>query len=142
MHEMSLTFGSYFAATPFSQFRGSHNAPEELEVNTIFMATHFVIERHREALLWSWIVGKWGGQRGVLGRDQKKRMWRELGGREGDTLNLLKATRSTMEDLELNMWMAGVKPPHSPKPKVVGTTKYTWGVSRTHSLMWWLIIAE
>ncbi|KAJ7821639.1 hypothetical protein B0H13DRAFT_2449257, partial [Mycena leptocephala] len=102
MHEMSLTFGSYFAATPFSQFRGSHNAPEELEVNTIFMATHFVIERHREALLWSWIVGKWGGQRGVLGRDQKKRMWRELGGREGDTLNLLKATRSTMEDLELN----------------------------------------
>ncbi|KAJ7927835.1 hypothetical protein B0H13DRAFT_1598315 [Mycena leptocephala] len=126
MHEMSLTFGSYFAATPFSQFRGSHNAPEELEVNTIFMATHFVIERHREALLWSWIVGKWGGQRGVLGRDQKKRMWRELGGREGDTLNLLKATRSTMEDLELNMWMAGVKPPHSPKPKVVGTTKYTW----------------
>ncbi|KAJ6586004.1 hypothetical protein B0H19DRAFT_1250747 [Mycena capillaripes] len=126
MHEMSLTFGAYFAATPFSQFRGSHNAPEELEVNTIFMATHFVIERHREALLWSWIVGKWGGHRGVLGRDQKKRMWRELDGREGDTLSLKKATRSTMEDIELNMWMAGVEPPRSSKPKVVGTTKYTW----------------
>ncbi|KAJ7646076.1 hypothetical protein DFH06DRAFT_1211076 [Mycena polygramma] len=125
MHEMSLTFGSYFAATPLSQFRGSHNAQEELEVNTIFMATHFVIERHREALLWSWIVGKWGGRPGMLSRDQKKRMWRELGGREGDKLNLNKATRSTMGDLEFNMWMAGVQPPRSPKPQV-GTTSYSW----------------
>ncbi|KAF7362648.1 hypothetical protein MVEN_00613900 [Mycena venus] len=121
MHEMSLTFGSYFAATPLSQFRGSHNAPGELEVNTIFMATHFVIERHREALLWSWIVGKWGGHRGVLGRDQKKRMWRELGGREGDMLKLRKATRSTMEDLEFNMWMAGVEPP------ALAQTQSGWG---------------
>ncbi|KAJ7473581.1 hypothetical protein B0H11DRAFT_1866506 [Mycena galericulata] len=125
MHEMSLAFGSYFAATPLSQFRGSHNAPGELEVNTIYMATHFVIERHREALLWSWVVGKWGGHLGMLDRDQKKRMWRELGGREGDTLKLPSAKRSTMDDLELNMWMAGVQSPN-PSDSDMGKTKYYW----------------
>ncbi|KAJ7433616.1 hypothetical protein B0H11DRAFT_2259232 [Mycena galericulata] len=125
MHEMSLAFGSFFAATPLSQFRGSHNAPNELEVNTIYMATHFVIERHREALLWSWIVGKWGRNLGVLDGDQKKRMWRELGGREGDTLKLPRAKRSTMEDLELNMWMAGVQSP-SPSDPDMGKTGYRW----------------
>ncbi|KAJ7453047.1 hypothetical protein B0H11DRAFT_1741585 [Mycena galericulata] len=125
MHEMSLAFGSFFAATPLSQFRGSHNAPNELEVNTIYMATHFVIERHREALLWSWVVGKWGGHLGVLDRDQKKRMWRELGGREGNTLKLPRAKRSTMDDLDLNMWMAGVQSPNPSEPDM-GKTGYRW----------------
>ncbi|KAJ7698256.1 hypothetical protein B0H17DRAFT_1196847 [Mycena rosella] len=80
MHEMSLAFGSYFAATPLSQFRGSHKVAGEYEVNTIFMATHYVIERHREALLWSWVVAKWGGASGMLDQEQKMRMWRQLGG--------------------------------------------------------------
>ncbi|KAJ7747945.1 hypothetical protein DFH07DRAFT_574174 [Mycena maculata] len=127
MHEMSLAFGSYFAATPLSQFRGSHNASEELEVNTIFMATHYVIERHREALLWSWVVAKWGGRLGVLDRDQKKRMWRELGGREGDTLQLQQeAKRSTKADIDFNLWMAGVQSPTSPNSQVMGNTIYSW----------------
>ncbi|KAJ7869461.1 hypothetical protein B0H14DRAFT_2571824 [Mycena olivaceomarginata] len=51
MHEASLAFGAYFAATPLSQFRGSHMTPTEYEVNAIFISTHCVIERHREALL-------------------------------------------------------------------------------------------
>ncbi|KAJ7779505.1 hypothetical protein DFH07DRAFT_730162 [Mycena maculata] len=126
MHEMSLAFGSYFAATPLSQFRGSHKAPGELEVNTIFMATHFVIERHREALLWSWIVGKWGGQRGVLDRELKRGMWRELGGHEGDALQLRRPKRSSMDDIESNMRTAGVRSPRSSDPKVVGNTRYYW----------------
>ncbi|KAJ7097451.1 hypothetical protein C8R44DRAFT_889358 [Mycena epipterygia] len=126
MHEASLAFGSYFAATPLSQFRGSHNVSEELEVNTIFMATHFVIERHREALLWSWIVGKWGGAQGMLDREQKRRMWRELGGGEGDTLMLPRATRSSVENVELNMWLAGLQSPLSSDFKGVGNTRYSW----------------
>ncbi|KAJ7144500.1 hypothetical protein C8R44DRAFT_760014 [Mycena epipterygia] len=138
MHELSLAFGPYFAATPLSQFRGSHNAPEELEVNSIFMATHFVIERHREALLWSWIVAKWGHAKaqgvrgderrgmGVLDRERKRRMWRELGGRESDRLELKRATRTSVADVELNMWMAGLQGPTSPDRKVVGDTRYSW----------------
>ncbi|KAJ7467339.1 hypothetical protein B0H11DRAFT_2197312 [Mycena galericulata] len=125
MHEASLAFGSFFAATPLSQFRGSHNAPNEIEVNTIYMATHFVIERHREALLWSWIVGKWGGNLGMLDGDQKKCMWRELGGRERDTLKLPRAKRTSMGDLDLNMRRAGAQ---SPTPSIpdTGKTRYSW----------------
>ncbi|KAJ6629468.1 hypothetical protein B0H10DRAFT_2208855 [Mycena sp. CBHHK59/15] len=53
MHEAALTFGEYFALTPMSQFRSAHDVGGEFEVNTIFSATHFVMEWHREALLWS-----------------------------------------------------------------------------------------
>ncbi|KAJ7474887.1 hypothetical protein FB451DRAFT_1397765 [Mycena latifolia] len=126
MHEVSLAFGSYFAATPLSQFRGSHKVPNEYEVNTIFMSTHYVIERHREALLWSWVVAKWGGQSGVLNKDQKERMWRELGGGEGDTLTLLTAERSTAGDVEVNMLMAGLQPPRSFDEEHQADTTYSW----------------
>ncbi|KAJ7475403.1 hypothetical protein B0H11DRAFT_2427857 [Mycena galericulata] len=63
MHEATLTFGDYFALTPKSQFRGSHGVSGEFEVNMIFTVSHFVMERHREALLWSWVVAKWGRRR-------------------------------------------------------------------------------
>ncbi|KAF8127730.1 hypothetical protein K438DRAFT_2032918 [Mycena galopus ATCC 62051] len=126
MHELSLAFGEYFAATPLSQFRGSHQVAEEFEVNTIFMATHYVIERHREALLWAWVVGKWArsggrvlGGEGMLGREEKRLMWAELGGEaDEDSVVLKQATRGTKAELEVNMAMAGVQPPKS--------TTYSW----------------
>ncbi|KAJ7130267.1 hypothetical protein C8R44DRAFT_978397 [Mycena epipterygia] len=127
MHELSLAFGSYFAATPLSQFRGSHTVPGELEVNTIFMSAHYVVERHREALLWSWVVAKWGGASGVIDREQKWGMWRELGGVDNtDALTLLPADRSTEEDVELNMLQAGLQPPRSFDNELQGDTTYTW----------------
>ncbi|KAJ7150486.1 hypothetical protein C8R43DRAFT_887396 [Mycena crocata] len=126
MHEVSLAFGSYFAATPLSQFRGSHNVRLEFEVNTIFISTHYVIERHREALLWSWIVAKWGGMSGLLDRDQKQRMWRELGGDDSNELLLHKPERTTADDVEVNLLMAGVEPPRSFDQQRQGDTTYSW----------------
>ncbi|KAJ7674031.1 hypothetical protein DFH06DRAFT_1173818 [Mycena polygramma] len=128
MHEVSLAFGEYFAATPLSQFRGSHKVPMEYEVNTIFIATHYVVERHREALLWSWVVGKWGGASGMIDRGQKKRMWAELGGGlKEDTLTwATKAERTTAYDVEVNLLMAGVQPPHSVDSQKQGDTSYSW----------------
>ncbi|KAJ6546616.1 hypothetical protein B0H10DRAFT_1322834 [Mycena sp. CBHHK59/15] len=131
LHEVSLAFGGYFAATPLSQFRGSHKVAGEYEVNTIFMATHYVIERHREALLWAWVVAKWGGAHGVLGVEQKEAMWAELGaGQDEGVLTLGKAARTTGEDADLNMLMAGLQPPHShsfddEEPRQADTA-YTW----------------
>jgi hypothetical protein len=127
MHEVSLAFGEYFAATPLSQFRGSHKVAKEYEVNTIFMSTHYVIERHREALLWSWVVGKWGGISGLLDREQKKRMWQELGGGEADVLSLVEADRKTADDVEVNLLMAGIQPPHAVNSSEQGDTSYSWG---------------
>ncbi|KAF7368693.1 hypothetical protein MVEN_00193800 [Mycena venus] len=86
LHEVSLAFGG---------------EPNEFEVNTIFISTHYVIERHREALLWSWVVGKWGAEYGgMLNRPQKLRMWEE-------------ADRRTENDVEVNMLMAGLQPPRA-----------------------------
>ncbi|KAJ7266363.1 hypothetical protein B0H12DRAFT_1320991 [Mycena haematopus] len=126
MHEVSLAFGEYFAATPLSQFRGSHKVPNEYEVNTIFIATHYVIERHREALLWSWVVGKWGGHSGTLGPEQKRKMWEELGG-SADILSLEQAKRRTSNDVEVNLLMAGLQPPRAVDPQTEGDTTYSWG---------------
>ncbi|KAJ6552183.1 hypothetical protein B0H10DRAFT_2242208 [Mycena sp. CBHHK59/15] len=53
-------------------------------------------------------------------------MWRELGSGKGDTLTLLKAERSTGEDVEVNMLMAGLHPPWSFNDKQQADTTYTW----------------
>ncbi|KAJ7718436.1 hypothetical protein B0H16DRAFT_423071 [Mycena metata] len=126
MHELSLAFGQYFAATPLSRFRGSHKVPGEYELNTIFMATYYVIERHREALLWSWVVGKWGGSSGVLDSDRKWQIWREMGGEEADVLSLPKAERTTAEDLDVNLYNAGVQPPWSFDDHKQAHVSYVW----------------
>ncbi|KAJ7171253.1 hypothetical protein C8R46DRAFT_1190647 [Mycena filopes] len=130
MHELSLAFGPSFAATPLSQFRGSHKVAGELEVNTIFMATHFVIERHREALLYAWVVAKWGSagsEEGVLDRDVKWKMWVELGGGEADGLGWRgEAGRTTGEDVEANLLMAGVEPPRSFDEERQADVAYSW----------------
>ncbi|KAF7325942.1 hypothetical protein MKEN_00445100 [Mycena kentingensis (nom. inval.)] len=120
MHEAALAFGSYFAKTPLSQFRGSHKVAGEFEVNTIFQTTHFVLERHREALLYSWVVLKWDGDRDG--------MWRDLGGKDGaDVVEFGKrAERTTGDDVELNLLMAGVAPPKAIDDQVQGDTTYTW----------------
>jgi len=90
------------------------------------LATHFVVERHREALLWAWVVGKWGGARGVLGATAKSKMWADLGGGWGEELRLAPAERSTAEDVELNLLMAGVRPPQAVDKEREGDTTYSW----------------
>ncbi|KAF7288869.1 hypothetical protein MIND_01402700 [Mycena indigotica] len=135
LHEALLAFGKPFAATPLSQFRGSHFASREWEVNTIFLASHFVIERHREALLWSWVVGKWGGVIGVLDAETKFKMWVEMGGESmGKTmLNLKEAKRTTLADVERNLRRAGVKPPRG---KGQMDTNYYWVSMDGYSASW------
>ncbi|KAJ7750763.1 hypothetical protein B0H14DRAFT_2981816 [Mycena olivaceomarginata] len=140
LHEAALAFGEAFAATPLSRFRGEHFAPREWEVNTIFLATHFVIERHREALLWSWVVGKWGSQArmsGMLDEKTKVAMWAELGGRDGKSeINLRMATRKTMQDIEPNLKRAEIKPPRAPKSLLEADTVYSWVSMNGYSPTW------
>ncbi|KAJ7656654.1 hypothetical protein B0H17DRAFT_359292 [Mycena rosella] len=126
MHEAALAFGESFAMTPLSQFRGSHAVGGEFEVNTIFMATHFVMERHREALLWSWVVAKWGGvANGILDEELKDAMWLELGA-EGDHDELRRntTTRTSNDDVLLNMRAAGLGQPQSDRPEKRANTTY------------------
>ncbi|KAJ7028293.1 hypothetical protein C8F04DRAFT_1119547 [Mycena alexandri] len=119
LHELALALPTFFDFTPLSRFRGMHAVKGEFEVNTIFAATHYIVERHREALLWSWVVGKWGGgpgrdesspnQAGILDRNKKRGMWAELGGAHGrDTVTLRRRERGAAYDMEVNLFMAGL----------------------------------
>ncbi|KAF9029800.1 ankyrin [Hymenopellis radicata] len=106
----SLAFGLQFSATPLSRFCGWHEIPGEYDVNTMFHATYFIIERRREALLWSWIE--------------------ELGGTSEEqeiVLDNLRVTRDV--DVESNMRLAGLVPLRSQDPTESATTEY-WFVSQ------------
>ncbi|KAF7357842.1 hypothetical protein MVEN_00830400 [Mycena venus] len=126
MHEAALAFGDYFALTPMSQFRGSHDVSDEFEVNTVFTATHFVMERHREALLWSWTVAKWGGiADGILDEELKDAMWLELGAEdEHEELRRNNNVRTSNDDVVLNMRAAGLEQPQSDNPEERANTTY------------------
>ncbi|KIY66007.1 hypothetical protein CYLTODRAFT_423832 [Cylindrobasidium torrendii FP15055 ss-10] len=126
LHEASLAFGAQFSATPLSRFRGWHDVPGEFEVNTIFTATHFMIERRREALLWSWIVAKWGGRNdGTLSLETKENMWVELGG-DYDTTGIPMEDLRTYSPAEVNtnLELAGLQPPTSTEPTETAHTNY------------------
>ncbi|KAF7346782.1 hypothetical protein MSAN_01816700 [Mycena sanguinolenta] len=112
LHEASLAFGQYFSATPLSHFRGTIDTPPDLEVNMMFIGSHFVIERHREALLWSWIVAKWGSVNGKLDAIDKNKMWGELGG-TGDRLRARWPERTSRVEVTQNMQQAGIREPFS-----------------------------
>ncbi|KAF8191952.1 hypothetical protein K438DRAFT_1935213 [Mycena galopus ATCC 62051] len=125
LHEASLAFPYYFSATPLSHFRGAVSTPPDLEVNMMFLGSHFVIERHREALLWSWVVAKWGGSssaasngngkanaNGLLDATAKDAMWAELGGTAGnDTLRVRWPERTSRMEVTKNLNQAGIREP-------------------------------
>ncbi|KIM33571.1 hypothetical protein M408DRAFT_19842 [Serendipita vermifera MAFF 305830] len=51
---------------------------EDSDAHVMFLFTHFVIERSREAMLWSWIVAALGGDNDEFGSAQKNAAWRIL----------------------------------------------------------------
>lgn len=128
LHEASLAFGQYFSATPLSHFRGVVNTPPDLEVNMMFLGSHFVIERHREALLWSWIVAKWGSTNAMLDPADKDKMWEELGG-TNDHLRARWPERASRIEVTRHMNQAGIREPFSdlntPQPR----PQYAFGES-------------
>lgn len=65
------------------------------DVSTTFIHTHYIVERWREALLWSFVVGRIGGLNDEWGDDEISRAWEELGSR-GD---VRMGTRNTVTKL-------------------------------------------
>ena len=75
MQEMVRMWSDEFATTARHKFRG-----ERGDAYMMFGFVHFVVERHREALLWTYIVGKLGGDKDEWGMEQQRRVWAEVGG--------------------------------------------------------------
>jgi hypothetical protein len=76
LREAAQTFPEAFTNTPLSRFRAQDDVPAS--VQAVFLGSWYVVERHREALLWSWVVAKWGGMSGNLTKTLKDQMWDEL----------------------------------------------------------------
>lgn len=72
----------------------------------VFMEHHWIVERWREALLWSWVVArgeyraKSQGESGpdVWSKSVAQQAWRELGGwLDVDNMQVRRAPRKTLE---------------------------------------------
>ena len=69
------------------------------DVSMLFLMVHFMVERWREALLWSWIVARNGGLDDEWDEMSTSRAWSELGGEVGQTELLVKdGYRDTLSD--------------------------------------------
>lgn len=64
----------------------------------LYVFNHFVVERSREAMLWSWVVGRLGGLDDGWTQEDSERAWSELGGTmDIDSLDMRTAWRETLE---------------------------------------------
>ncbi|CAE6520913.1 unnamed protein product [Rhizoctonia solani] len=77
LSEISLMWSTEMAETSVHPFRTD---PLLRDAHMGFMAAHFVVERWREGLLWSWIVARLGGQDDEWDAMTSMQAWRELGG--------------------------------------------------------------
>jgi hypothetical protein len=100
--EAAQTFPEAFSKTPLSRFRAQSDVP--VSIQTVFLGSWYIVERHREALLWSWIVAKWGGKGGLISPTLKHRMWIELADEPSPSWSYLSVgipIRVPVEDVEV-----------------------------------------
>ncbi|CUA68859.1 3-O-alpha-D-mannopyranosyl-alpha-D-mannopyranosexylosylphosphotransferase [Rhizoctonia solani] len=88
-------------------FRGMKHMVENepADMYMVFMEHHWIVERWREALLWSWVVARGevrtGGNTDSWTEQVSKQAWKELGGQVGeDILVVQRAPRSTLENAD------------------------------------------
>lgn len=69
------------------------------DISILFLQAHFIVERWREALLWSWAVAKHGSFGDEWDEETAVHAWRELGGEPGEKeLEIRAGYRETLED--------------------------------------------
>lgn len=94
--EVSITWNSELHHTGQQRFRLN---PDAEDAYLPFLATHWIVERHREALLWSWVVARIGGDDDEWGPAQSAQAWSELGGApDADSVDIRRDARSTLHE--------------------------------------------
>jgi hypothetical protein len=119
--EVTITWNSELHHTGQQRFRMD---PDAKDAYLPFLATHWIVERHREALLWTWVVARIGGDDDAWGPAQSAQAWKELGGAvDKDLVDVRRQVRSTLhEDRVMNML-------DSTGDTAIGRTRYAF-VSR------------
>ncbi|KAG9126997.1 hypothetical protein FRC07_001077 [Ceratobasidium sp. 392] len=119
--EVTITWHSELHHTGQQRFRLN---PDAKDAYLPFLATHWTVERHREALLWSWVVARIGGDDDEWGPAQSAQAWRELGGApKSDSVDVRRGARTTLyEDRVMGVVDSTGDPP-------IGRSQYAY-VSR------------
>ncbi|OSX57791.1 hypothetical protein POSPLADRAFT_1067806 [Postia placenta MAD-698-R-SB12] len=95
--ELETIWPDTFARSASHRFRETAGPGAPSDINTLFLHGHFIVERAREAMLWSWTVARIGGVDDAWGEEEARRAWEELGGTWGEeTLEVRAAWRSTL----------------------------------------------
>ncbi|EIN06530.1 hypothetical protein PUNSTDRAFT_136385 [Punctularia strigosozonata HHB-11173 SS5] len=130
-HEASIAFPDVWSTTAKARFRGGdESAPES---HTVWLGSQWIVERHREVLLWSWVVAKWGGHEGKLSAAHKQAMWDELGGENGeDQLELIWNVRTSRLSVPEELAHTGQRPLTRSEYVFVSNDGYPW----THWPRW------
>ncbi|TIB79690.1 hypothetical protein E3Q22_02359 [Wallemia mellicola] len=108
LNEAAIMFDNSFNNVTLARFRNTKDAPWAIQ--SFFFASWFITERHREALLWSWIIAKWGKSGESINTDM---MWKELTGGEAIQHVVHVPYRNTLKDDELEKTLEDA---HIPKP--------------------------
>ncbi|CBQ71672.1 conserved hypothetical protein [Sporisorium reilianum SRZ2] len=125
LKEAAQMFPGAFGDTTLARFRAQKEVPDS--VQGFFLASWFIVERHREAMLWSWVVAKWGGEGGWISDEVKRSMWVELAGEAGvDTLDVRRPVRRSRDAAAAAFEHARV-----PEPK---NTQYSFSSQDGHAL--------
>ena len=82
LQELALVWPEEIAETATHAFRETEAGKGDFY--QMFILAHYTIERAREALLWSWVVGRIGKLDDTWGPEEAERAWRELGGSESE----------------------------------------------------------
>ena len=106
--EASIIWSKEFLDTAGHRFRSGH------DVYSVFILTHLVVERAREIMLWSWIVGTIGADDDTWGAEEGEKAWKTLGGdKSTEEIRITLPKRATLspERLESLFREAGEEPP-------------------------------
>ena len=101
VHEITQIWSTELAAAATHPFRETKSL--QADPSMMYMLVHFVIERWREALLWSWVVGKHGSLDDQWTDRIMRNAWQELGGNvdevevEGAKIQVTASHRSSMD---------------------------------------------
>ena len=89
------------ASHPFRETEAGYG-----DVSMLFMLSHFIVERWREALLWSWVIAKHGSLRDEWSENTMKRAWADLGGQDGvPEVDVQAVWRGTVEDRRVTSYL-------------------------------------
>ncbi|KAJ1309903.1 hypothetical protein OPQ81_006664 [Rhizoctonia solani] len=138
--EISLIWSAELSETSSHPFRTD---PLLRDAHMGFMAAHFVVERWREGLLWSWIVARLGGNDDEWDAVTSMQAWRELGGEHATTDTTLLVETPPRDSLseerlaEVQAAVPGAHARHSTKYSFTSQDGYPYTFLGDHGMGHW-----